>query len=388
MASLCTGCEANRLQYEPFLSLGETSFTIASKMSEKSELSLSALIWALSELESYAVARLVIKDGKDPLLVLLIPGLEPEMECLYDVPLPYAEDVRRYQFPPLDRVITVTGTELTKHKRLPDDKLNQAMSDFVDKMDISTYNQDEDGNPSEWAALDENYSPNIHRVKQAIRARAIYPDEKIEEVPAVLVKFSRPPEDLIAGAKSEIDSLRSVANVKKVLDKAKSKPGRDSEPKPIGRFDADDLFSSTKGTTSTETKEFKRITMENSIPDFKHNLRESSEYGEVEDSAKQLGGIIKSFISTSLGDSGYDRALENLGVMRQQMASYEFPEIYNNFLRDLKGQLLSGGELGGDRRAMWNRIKYSRNLGLIHQGQLPEASKVTEAEAAEFLQKK
>lgn len=133
------------IQYEPFLNLGETCVTIASKFDAKSALALSSLVWALSELESYAIARIVTKDGKDPLLVLLAPGVEPDMECLYDIPLPFAEDIRSYQFPPLDRVVTVTGQTITKHRLLPTDELNDAMNDYVDAMDLSAYGMDDEG---------------------------------------------------------------------------------------------------------------------------------------------------------------------------------------------------------------------------------------------------
>jgi ATP-dependent DNA helicase 2 subunit 2 len=132
-------------QYEAFLNMGEACMTIARKGDEKSELALSSLIHALYELESYAVARIVAKDMKEPLLVLLAPCIEPDLECLYDVPLPFAEDVRGYQFPPLDKVITISGTTLTKHRLLPGDDLVQAMSDYVDAMDLSTYGTDDDG---------------------------------------------------------------------------------------------------------------------------------------------------------------------------------------------------------------------------------------------------
>jgi ATP-dependent DNA helicase 2 subunit 2 len=125
--------------------MGEVCITYARKFDAKSELALSSLIWALLELESYAIARLVTKDGKDPQLMLLAPHIEPDLECLYDVPLPFAEDVRSYQFPPLDRVITVSGQTLTKHRFLPSDELNEAMSDYVDAMDLSTYGIDDEG---------------------------------------------------------------------------------------------------------------------------------------------------------------------------------------------------------------------------------------------------
>lgn len=119
--------------------------THARKFDEKSELALSSLIWTLMELNSFAVARIVIKDGKDPLLVLLVPHVEPDLECLFDIPLPFAEDIRTYQFPPLDRVVTISGQTLTKHRFLPSDELNEAMSDYVDAMDLSSYGINDEG---------------------------------------------------------------------------------------------------------------------------------------------------------------------------------------------------------------------------------------------------
>lgn len=125
--------------------MGEVCMTVARKYDTRSEVALSSLVWALSELDSFAVARIVIKDGKEPLLVLLMPHLAPNLECLYDVPLPFAEDIRSYQFPPLDKIISVSGQTLTKHRLLPTDELNKAMSDYVDAMDLSTYGIDDEG---------------------------------------------------------------------------------------------------------------------------------------------------------------------------------------------------------------------------------------------------
>ena len=118
---------------------------IAQKTNPKAILALSSLIHALFELESYAVARLVPKDNKDPLLILLAPSIEADYECLLDVQLPFAEDVRPYKFPPLDRVVTVSGKIITEHRNLPTNDLKSAMSDYVDKMDLSTFGKDDDG---------------------------------------------------------------------------------------------------------------------------------------------------------------------------------------------------------------------------------------------------
>lgn len=127
--------------------MGEVGIIVAQKHNEEAELALSALIHALHELESYAVARYVQKDDSQPQILLLKPnpGIADPFECMYDVPLPFAEDVRSYQFPPLDKVLTVTGHVLTEHRLLPSEDLNQAMSDYVDAMDLSKFGVDDEG---------------------------------------------------------------------------------------------------------------------------------------------------------------------------------------------------------------------------------------------------
>lgn len=93
------------------------------------------------------MARYVQKDDAQPQILLLKPNpaIADEFECLYDVPLPFAEDVRSYQFPPLDKVLTVTGGVLKEHRLLPSDDLKEAMSDFVDAMDLSSAGVDDEG---------------------------------------------------------------------------------------------------------------------------------------------------------------------------------------------------------------------------------------------------
>ncbi|KAL0931859.1 ku family dna [Colletotrichum truncatum] len=364
-------------KYEPFLNMGETCITVGRKFDEKSQLALSSLIHALYELESYAVARIVLKEKKDPVLVLLAPRIEPDMECLYDVPLPFAEDVRGYQFPPLDRVITVSGQKITtNHRLLPSDELTEAMSDYVDSMDLGTFDADDEGNPSEYAAIDDTYNPVIHRLNQAIRQRAVNPEGPIDPVPPILVRYAAPPEPLTTKNSSEIEALISTADVKKVPPKAKGKRNRETV-KPLSGLDVDALL----GAKPKRAK----ISFENAIPEFKRALTVAEEVSEIKDAATQMGAIVCSLITDSFGDANYARAVENLGVLRESLIDFEEPGIYNEFARDLKKKILSG-ELGGDRREMWWKIRTSR-LGLIDQA-ASEVSNVTSEEADEFLKSK
>ncbi|KAK1239765.1 hypothetical protein MKX07_001219 [Trichoderma sp. CBMAI-0711] len=358
-------------KYEMLLNLGETCVTVASKYDEKSELAFSSLVWALSELDAYAVARLVTKDQKDPMLVLLMPYMEPDYVCLYDVPLPFAEDIRTYQFPPLDRVVTVSGQTLTNHRLLPSDELNQAMSDYVDAMDISNHGIDEDGKPAEYATIDELYNPAIHRIGHAIKQRAIHPEKPVPEIPPVLLRFAAPPTELVETVQPHIDALIHAADVKKVPPKAKGKRQRETV-KPISGLDVDALLGEEqKGSISPE----------NAIPDFKRALNSSEEVEQIADATKQMGAIVRSLITDSFGDSKYAQAMEGIGAMREELINLEEPGLYNDFVRDLKKSLLSGA-LGGDRRDFWFKMRWAK-LGLVDKKQ-SEVSSVTLEEADEF----
>ncbi|KAI0180972.1 ATP-dependent DNA helicase II subunit 2 [Hypoxylon sp. FL1284] len=369
-------------KYDPFLNMGTTCQTVAQRLSDADALKLSSLIHSLQELESYAVARIVTKDGKDPALVLLAPHIEPEFECLYDVPLPFAEDVRNYQFPPLDRVITVTGNTIYENNRLlPSRELADAMDDYVDAMDISNWEKDEEGNRNlEYAAVEDVFCPPLHRINQVVQHRAVYPENPLPPVAPILLKYSNPPEDLVSKAKLKLADLIAEANVKKVPPKAKGRREKGERPQPISGLDVDALLNQPQNKR-------KKIERDNAIPGFKQMVEYASEESEIEDAAKQMGEIIRSLITHSLGDSGYDRAVENLGVFRDVMVRWEMPALYNSFLADFKKRLLSG-ELGGDRREFWWQMKGARaSLGLIDDQSVSEPSTITAEEAAEFFKK-
>ncbi|RYP47782.1 hypothetical protein DL768_006191 [Monosporascus sp. mg162] len=376
-----------RDKYEPFLNMGEAGMIVAQKFNDAAALKLSSFIHSLRELESYAVARIVTKDGKEPQLLVLAPHIDNELECLYDVPLPFAEDVRNYKFPPLDEVVTVTGKKLTEHDRLlPSNELQEVMSDYVDAMDISSWEVDEDGERTlEYAAIEDVYSVPLHRINQIVRHRAIYGRQEvppIPPVPPVLLKYSQPPEDLVEKSKAILEDLIETAGVKK--DKAKGRAQKqDNKPKPLSGLDVDALLA--------QDNKRKTLDPDNAIPEFKQMVENSWEtkdpegaIKQIEGAVKQMDGIIRSFITDSLGDVAYDRVIEHIGVVRREMIVMEEPDFYNSFMKDLKKRLLQG-ELGGDRRELWWLIKGAK-LGLI-DSLASESSNVTPEEAAEFFKR-
>jgi len=64
--------------------------------------------------------------------------------------------------------------------------------------------------------FEDTYSPNIHRINQAIRHRAIYPGGDLPKEPApILTKWQNPPEKLVADASESLERLIATAAVKK-----------------------------------------------------------------------------------------------------------------------------------------------------------------------------
>ncbi|OBW66436.1 MAG: Uncharacterized protein AUREO_035020 [Aureobasidium pullulans] len=309
-------------QYERYLDMSKSHVIIAERTNEKAIMALSSFIRALYELETYAVARLVPKQGKSPTMVLLAPSVDADAECLFEVELPFAEDLRSYRFPALDKIVTVSGKELKQHRFLPSHDLMDAMSDYVDAMDLSKFGEDEEGNPSEYAPIEDTFSPALHRV---------------------------------------------------IPPKSKSKRGRRDAPKPLSGLDVTALLSNPSGTI--------KLSPQNAVPEFRQVL-DGGKLEEAEPAFQQLGKIIRDFIKNSVGGSGYARALEAMRVMREEASDLEIPDAYNDFVRNLKTAILKE-ELNGDRKDMWFMIRANR-MGLI-QSKECGSSEIGEDEAKEFL---
>jgi ATP-dependent DNA helicase 2 subunit 2 len=133
----------------------------------------------------------------------------------------------------------------------------------------------------------------------------------------------------------------------------------------------------------------KIISKDNAIAEFKQmldNADGSDNVGLINNAVKQMGEIIRELIQEPVEGIAqqlfWDRAIENVRVMREEMIEYEEPEPYNKFIRALKKDLLDG-ELGEGSKRVWVKIRLAK-LGLIDSGKA-EKSEVSAEEADEFL---
>ncbi|MCJ1284175.1 ATP-dependent DNA helicase II subunit 2 [Xylographa opegraphella] len=360
--------------YDRYMSMSSSNVIIAQKTNSKAIIALSSLIHALMELEYFAIARLVPKANKAPVLVLLAPSIEVHYECLLDVQIPFAEDVRSYKFAPLDRIITVSGKILKEHRNLPNEALSSAMSDYVDSLDLSSFGRDDDGKPMEYMQMTDTFSSVLHRIDQAVRWRAVHPEEPIPPPYDILTKFTKIPDELEAGSKLQLVKLREAANVKKVPPKLRSRKRQRDRAAPLSGLDVSALLATSRSTS--------RISPDNPIPEFRQMLETTEDPNGIVDAASQLINIIEKHIKDSFGDSNYDRVIAEMAALRQEMTEMEEPGLWNDWLKNLK-ERLKGNELGAGRDELWWRVRKDK-LGLIVKSEM-EVSDIGDDEAKQFL---
>lgn len=141
---------------------------------------------------------------------------------------------------------------------------------------------------------------------------------------------------------------------------------------PLSGLDIEALLKSNKP---------KKISKANAVPEFKQFLEDADTDKAVADAVNQMIDIIigdKGFLSGA-EDTENERALEHIRVLRGEMVEYEFPDIYNNFIKDLKTRVLKNEF--GERREFWVKLSHNR-LGLIDH-ETVEASDVSPEEAAQ-----
>jgi ATP-dependent DNA helicase 2 subunit 2 len=87
------------------------------------------------------------------------------------IQMPFADDVRKYTFASLDKLVSKTGDIITKHPYIPTKEQQEAMDEFVDAMDLMTAGEkDEEGYVYTFLAL-----ILTHNSKQKSLALVLHP---------------------------------------------------------------------------------------------------------------------------------------------------------------------------------------------------------------------
>ncbi|WFD25904.1 ATP-dependent DNA helicase yku80 [Malassezia nana] len=162
--------------------MGETYYVLPHPRSPRAQIALSSLVQAAAVKQVYALCRYVARAHAEP---------KNEFDGFYMVRVPFRDDVRRWAFPPLDRIVTSAGHTVRTHTSIPTPTQQAHMDAFVAQMDLM--DMDDDGDPEGWYAPSLSYAPAVHGTKQAILHRFLHPGTPLPPLHPSLTEFLHTP---------------------------------------------------------------------------------------------------------------------------------------------------------------------------------------------------
>ncbi|KAG0703074.1 SPOC like C-terminal domain-containing protein [Suillus ampliporus] len=412
------------------LAMGEVQYIWADPGSPQQQVALSSIVQAMYEKGVLAIARWVSKDGMDPKMGVLSPSIFENIDCLLWVQMPFADDVRKYTFSSLENLVSKSGEKFTKHPYIPTEEQLDAMDKFVDAMDLSGLDgEDDEGHPISWYDTRQSYNPAIHRTKQALFHSAIVNDIASNPPPPPhpeILKYIKPPRRVLKDSREAVAECKAAFKVKEVPKKVVKARNdghvcaRDEDEdmllldkKPAARKGKEPAASQVpvspalaraaekpadSGSETEEESDQEPLLLEkrpfNALPtpersmspdvdpgrapgriigstyplrDFKTNLAQGD---VVTKAVEDMGAVIKEVVLKPFASRRHKEMIDSMIAMRDTCLKEDEIDAWNAFLRDLKESCLE--ESGNPE--FWQEVqKLGRSISLISQ---PEAKKL------------
>ncbi|WFD31010.1 chitobiosyldiphosphodolichol beta-mannosyltransferase [Malassezia sp. CBS 17886] len=184
-------------QYRREYTLGETYYVVASSDSPRAQVALASVARAAAELHALVLCRFVGRTHTDPKLCMLAPyRVGDAFDAFTMARVPFRDDVKRFAFPPLDRVTDKNGEKVRMHATIPTPEQQALMDRFVDSMDLGSVDDAPSYTPR------ASFNPAIHDIKNAIKWRFLHASSELPSLPPTLARFLTIPAAVEARAMS------------------------------------------------------------------------------------------------------------------------------------------------------------------------------------------
>ncbi|EPY52637.1 Ku domain-containing protein Pku80 [Schizosaccharomyces cryophilus OY26] len=305
----------------PFYYTISDSNIIIPRGDEGNKQKFSSLVQSLEREHRYALARFVSKEKGAPTLLVLMPFVESKKHYLVDVQLPFAEDVRPYQFPDLEEVSN------------PDEKhqLDEAINHYVDNMDL-----DSPECPFQPKFEPENtYSAVPHRLLQAISHYAESPNKQLPSPPEYVVRYTSPPDNMLDKCSKDLDTVSEKLSIIQPLEPkyASQETALDSGA-PISEQEIDELLNA--GIEEQEDKTLVlHVSEKDPVATFKEILK--NPFG-LEDALSEMEGVVRRLIAKE----DINLALQSLKALRLHSILEDEADRYNKYITQLQTDVSEG----------------------------------------------
>jgi ATP-dependent DNA helicase 2 subunit 2 len=369
--------------------ISSTDFVCAAIDSHKANVAMASFAWALEQSDCYVIVRYVQKPKTPVKMMLLTPYVEENgPSCLIMSELPFAEDVRYYNFPSITVPKTVKGKPVSPESKegkalIPTKEMNDLMESYIDKMTLmdDSFIEDEEKihweqDPTEFARPEDTYNPLIHRVKNVVKhcAKLGNPDDySVPPVLPILKRHAHPPQELMDQCKPELGELKRLFDIQKVLSARERRELEKQKQAEGGRvpqvkqeLDVDALLnnrqseenqqqqqqpelaikeepSSQQATAAqpSDEAEIKQesqpdidipssVSEDNAIPDLKTIMQSNKSEKEKQDACQQMGTIILDMING--GFASDDMILEHISTLQIECENEGFNDFFSGFI--------------------------------------------------------
>ncbi|XP_077245146.1 ku80 family protein isoform X2 [Tasmannia lanceolata] len=332
----------------------------------KAILAVSAMVRAMKEMNKVAILRCVWRNGQGS---VVIGVLTPNVSSLDNIPdsfyfnvLPFAEDVREFQFPSFHNF---------PPSWRPNERQQEAADNLVRMLDLAPSSKEE--------ALPPEFTPNpvLERFYQFLELKSKQPDANVPPLDGPLKRITELDPEILSQNKSVIADFCKQFELKENPKKKKSsrplwreKPSASNEGEVV-EADVSDIHSAKNSSTtkvekngdSTTVRDFVTMLVKNSpamevekignstpVQDFETMIarRDSSEW--VNKAIRDMKNLIWDLLENSYQGDTYDKAMECLVALRRGCVLEQEPKEFNQFMHYLykkckKTDLISFWEL-------------------------------------------
>ncbi|KAE9600890.1 hypothetical protein Lal_00011234 [Lupinus albus] len=304
----------------------DVNIFIAEPGNTKAILAVSALARAMKEKNKVAILRCVWRQGQANVVIgALTPnvsGRENIPDSFYFNVLPFAEDVREFQFP--------SFTNFPPSWQ-PNEQQLEAASNFIKMLDLAPQGNEE--------VLLPDFTPNpvLERFYHYLELKSKHPDAAVPPLDDTLKKITEPNADLLSQNKSVIDTFRRSFELKEnprhkksrrllrekwsVSNEEEGKGGITTQPANLIEY--------------TSTVKVESIGDLTPVQDFEAMISRRDSPDWVVKAIKDMKNKIFDLVEDSHKGDNYPKALECLVVLRKGCILEQEPKQFNNFLRHL-----------------------------------------------------
>ncbi|CAF3652063.1 unnamed protein product [Rotaria sordida] len=360
------------------LYLGDTVYEVIAEPSYEEEgQAFAGLVQAMYDTNTVAIVRRCFSERSSPELGFLRPHIAHDHICMYYFKLPFAEDVREFDFDNLDAI----------KRSQPNDEQLKTIDNLITTMDLTHADQgDEEAFRPELI-----FNPYIQRMFQSIARRAVTPEESLSLSNTIMEMNETLVQSIASKSKRTLDTIHEQFTLRDTERRQKITTGDqlfgnvDNATKKMRLEENENIEQLTTDSTSFEAQlaakkkaAIRTIGTITPIEDFKILIEQGS--SSFTDLCQQMSTIILEFINNSRGDALFDKALQCIQYLREICIKKLEPKIFNDLQILIKKQ---AANIDG-RKDFWKKI-VDEKISLITSDECIE-SNILSIEAKKFLE--